>query len=271
MSTVLQRPLLQVQNLSHQLGEHRVLERLSFSLEQGEFVGLLGPNGAGKSSLLRCIYRYYRTSAETIALNGECLQALPQRTLAQNVAVVLQQPESDMSLTVYEVVTLGLLPQGGMWRALTQEQKQRVHQALVDVGLCNLQHKPLAQLSGGEQQRAHIARALVQQPQLLIMDEPTSHLDIKYQIELMELVRSLKLTVLASFHDLNLACALCDRLLILKHGQLVADGTPKKVVTEQLLSDVFGVCAKVSGHPQQPDKWPLVQYFYGYQRHQHDG
>ena len=137
--------------------------------------------------------------------------------------------------------------------------------------LCNLQHKPLAQLSGGEQQRAHIARALVQQPQLLIMDEPTSHLDIKYQIELMELVRSLKLTVLASFHDLNLACALCDRLLILKHGQLVADGAPKKVVTEQLLSDVFGVCAKVSDHPQQPDKWPLVQYFYGYQRHQHDG
>ncbi len=239
-----------------------MLDGVSFTLQQGEFLGLLGPNGAGKSTLLRCIYRYYHSARDAVRLNGRCIQNMAPRALAQDIAVVLQQAPNDMSLTVREVVTLGLLPGLALWQGPDGEALARVQQAICDVGLEAQQHKLLAQLSGGEQQRVHIARALVQQPKLLIMDEPTSHLDIKYQIELMELVRSLNLTVLASFHDLNLASAMCDKLLVLDGGKLVANGTPKTVITESLLSDVFGVCTQVGAHPQNPDHWPLVHYFY---------
>ncbi|WP_234000011.1 ABC transporter ATP-binding protein [Pseudoalteromonas sp. T1lg76] len=254
--------LLTVEQLQCRLQERQVLDGISFSLQQGEFIGLLGPNGAGKSSLLRCIYRYYSSAVNAVRLDGRCIQGMAPRALAQDMAVVLQQAPSDMSLTVVDVVALGLLPGMALWQRPDSEALARVQQAIADVGLAAQQHKQLAQLSGGEQQRVHIARALVQRPKLLIMDEPTSHLDIKYQIELMELVRSLNLTVLASFHDLNLAAAMCDKLLVLDGGKLVANGTPKAVITESLLSEVFGVCTQVGVHPQNPEHWPLVHYFY---------
>ncbi len=262
MGVVSDHSLLTVEQLLCRLQGRQVLDGISFTLQQGEFIGLLGPNGAGKSTLLRCIYRYYASAKDAIRLNGRCIQDMAPRALAQDIAVVLQQAPSDMSLTVLEVVALGLLPALAPWQGPGAEAQARVQQAIADVGLATQQHKLLAQLSGGEQQRVHIARALVQQPKLLIMDEPTSHLDIKYQIELMELVRSLNLTVLASFHDLNLAAAMCDKLLVLNGGQLVANGTSKTVITESLLSEVFGVCTQVGVHPQNPEHWPLVHYYY---------
>ncbi len=264
-SAVSQNPvLLSVESLSYAIKEQVILSDVSFDLSSGEFIGLLGPNGAGKSTLLRCIYRYYRAREQAIRFAGSCIQSMPQHQLAKDVAVVLQQPANDMSLSAKEVVALGLLPGSSMWHSITAEQQEQIHHALEQVGLAAHAHKPLAHLSGGEQQRVHIARALLQQPKLLVMDEPTSHLDIKYQIEIMELVRSLKLSVLASFHDINLASTQCDRLIVLNKGQCAAFGEPKEVVTQALLSDVFGVCADVVPHPQNPQKWPLVHYFYGY-------
>lgn len=253
-----------MENLSYAIEGQAILHDVCFALNSGEFIGLLGPNGAGKSTLLRCIYRYYQASTQAIKFQGNCVQGLPAAQFAKDIAVVLQQPSNDMSLRAKEVVALGLLPGASRWQSITAAQHEQIHQALQQVGLAEHAHKPLAHLSGGEQQRVHIARALLQQPKLLIMDEPTSHLDIKYQIEIMELVRSLKLSVLASFHDLNLAAAQCDRLIVLDKGRCAAFGEPKHVVTQQLLSDVFGVCADVVPHPQNPDKWPLVHYYYGY-------
>jgi len=129
-----------------------------------------------------------------------------------------------------------------------------------------LQQQALQQyelLSGGEKQRALIARAIVQQPHILILDEPTNHLDIRYQIQILELVKSLGISVIASIHDLNLASAMCDKLLLLDHGQLIAKGTPTEVLTERQISDVFGVCCDINVHPQHAK--PLISYFYGYQ------
>ncbi len=266
-SAVFQNPvLLSVENLSYAIKGQAILHDIHFKLNQGEFIGLLGPNGAGKSTLLRCIYRYYSACQQAITFSGKCIQSVPQHQLAKEVAVVLQQPANDMSLSAKEVVALGLLPGSSMWQSITAEQHEQVHHALEQVGLAAHAHKPLGHLSGGEQQRVHIARALLQQPKLLIMDEPTSHLDIKYQIEIMELVRSLQLTVLASFHDINLAATQCDRLIVLNKGRCAAFGEPKEVVTQSLLSDVFGVCADVVPHPQNPEKWPLVHYYYGYHK-----
>ncbi|MFY8274176.1 ABC transporter ATP-binding protein [Pseudoalteromonas sp. SSDWG2] len=257
--------LLSVDNLSYEIKGRKILDSICLQIGNGEFVGLLGPNGAGKSTLLRCIYRYYCTAAQHIFFSQRCLHTYTQRELAQNMAVVLQQPSSDLSLRVREVVALGLLPVSRFWQQTGPKSDELIDQALEQVGLAHLHTKLLGHLSGGEQQRVHIARALVQQPKLLIMDEPTSHLDIKYQIEIMELVRSLGVSVFASFHDINLAATQCDKLAVLHKGKLAAFGSAKEVVNESMLSDVFGVCAQVSSHPQNPQKWPLVHYYYGYQ------
>jgi iron complex transport system ATP-binding protein len=233
-------PLLSVSNLSWYAGNTQILSDISFQVPVGSFTGMLGPNGAGKSSLLRCLYRYISPANGQIKFNNQDIRSLSNQEFARNVAVVLQHTPQQFNLSVFDVVALGLIP----------------------VGLSDKTQVDFETLSGGEKQRVMIARAIVQRPQLLLMDEPTSHLDVKYQIQIMELAKSLGITIIASFHDINLASALCDQLLVLKKGSLQAVGQPKEVITEVMLSNVFDVCTKVSQHPQHHA--PHVTYFYGY-------
>ncbi|CAM3917368.1 MULTISPECIES: ABC transporter ATP-binding protein [Pseudoalteromonas] len=261
-------PLLKVTNLSWSVASTTILQSIDFSIKAGQFIGLLGPNGAGKSSLLRCLYRYSKPGSGEVAFAGQNIWQLSADEYAKQVAVVLQETPSQFNLSLYDVVSLGLTPHKSLFSSTTTTDKELILQAIEQVGLSHHCQQSFDSLSGGEKQRALIARSIVQGPKLLIMDEPTSHLDIKYQIQLMELAKSLNVTVLASFHDLNLAASMCDELLVLKKGRLVASGTPEQVITEKMLSDVFGVCAEVSLHPQseQLDKViPHITYFYGYQ------
>ena len=245
-----QTTLLTVNNVSWRVGNTLILKHINVSIERGKFVGLIGPNGAGKSSLLRCLYRFNQPSAGEVKFNNTDIWQLKSEDYAKQVAVVLQETPSQFNLSLFDVVALGLTPHKTLFSTTTQADKQKIAQAISHVGLESHSTQLFDSLSGGEKQRAFIARAIVQQPQLLIMDEPTSHLDVKYQIQLMELAKSLGITVFASFHDLNLAAAMCDELVVIKNGKVVDAGKPSSVVTEQMLDEVFGVCAQVSTHPQ---------------------
>lgn len=239
-----------------------ILNDISFTVEAGDFVGILGPNGAGKSSLLRCLYRFVKPDQGKVTFKHQNIWQINANDYAKNVAVVLQETPSHFNLTVYDVVALGLIPHKGIFERANKTDDEKIAQAIEQVGLPHKVRQNFEHLSGGEKQRALIARAIVQSPSLLIMDEPTSHLDVRYQIQIMALAKSLGITVIASFHDLNLASTTCDSLLVLNQGQLVCQGTPSEVLTEKMLLNVFGVRAQISEHHQY--KVPHISYDYAY-------
>lgn len=227
-----------------------LLDNIDLHVGPGEFVGLIGPNGSGKTSLLRCAYRFSRPDAGQVRLEGEDIWQRTPRWAAQRIAVMLQEFPEDFGLSVRDVVAMGRTPHQGWFDGDADT-------ALIDTTLDRLGLLPRALdaftcLSGGEKQRVLLARALVQQPKLLILDEPTNHLDPRFQLALLQQLRGTGLSLLASFHDLNLAAAFCDRLYVLDAGRVVAHGTPQQVLTEQCLAEVFGVRALVDCHPLAP-------------------
>jgi iron complex transport system ATP-binding protein len=263
VTTETKSELLSVQHVSWHADNQLILDDISFVINKGSFTGILGPNGAGKSSLLRCLYRYVKPDSGSVNFNQQDIwQQYDAYQYAQDIAVVLQETPTHFNLTVHDIVALGLLPHKGLFTREQPSDKQKIKCAIDQVGLSDKTLQNFEHLSGGEKQRALIARAIVQSPSLLIMDEPTSHLDVRYQIQVIELAKSLGITVIASFHDLNLASAMCDQLLVLDKGQLVKQGTPYDVITPEMLSNVFGVCAQVSVHSQH--NVPHISYFYGY-------
>ena len=248
--TAAPEPRLRIRDLAWSPdGQRALLEAIDLDIGDGELLGLIGPNGSGKTSLLRCAYRFQRPCSGSVELGGEALWQRPPRWSAQRVAVVLQEFPQDFGLRVHEVAAMGRTPHKGLFDGDDGEDQRLVDEALARVGLSERAQQDFARLSGGEKQRALLARALVQQPQLLILDEPTNHLDPRYQIELLRQIKSLGLATLASFHDLNLAAAFCDRLCVIDQGRLVAVGTPAEVLTAELLQQVFGVQALVDTHP----------------------
>lgn len=254
--------LLTVEHLSWCTDGNLILDDISFTVPQGSFMGILGPNGAGKSSLLRCLYRFVKPDQGKVSFKEHNIWQINANDYAKSVAVVLQETPSHFNLTVYDVVGLGLIPHKGIFERVNKADDEKIAQAIEQVGLAHKVRQNFEYLSGGEKQRALIARAIVQSPSLLIMDEPTSHLDVRYQIQIMALAKSLGITVIASFHDLNLASAMCDTLLVLNQGKLVCQGSPNEVLTKEMLSNVFGVCAHISEHHQH--KVPHISYDYGY-------
>ncbi|MCL1137710.1 ABC transporter ATP-binding protein [Shewanella pneumatophori] len=260
-----EKTVLSVTNLSWQLAGKAILSAIDFSLAEGKMLGIIGPNGAGKSSLLRCLYRFITPTSGNIELFGQQISALSAKAFAKQVAVVLQDTPHHFEMTTSQLIALGLTPHKGAFDFTNKQDREEVAKALDKVGLTDKANQAYESLSGGEKQRALIARAIVQRTKLLILDEPTNHLDIRYQIQTLELLRTLNITVITSIHDLNLASALCDELLLLNNGQCVAKGEPKAVLTEQIIAKVFDVCCEIKPHPQHGN--PLICYFYGYQNH----
>jgi iron complex transport system ATP-binding protein len=260
MSVASTGSLLSVQGLDWGAGESQILSQIDFELKPQEFVGVIGPNGAGKSSLLRCLYRVNRPWAGTVRFNGQDIWQHSARASARNTAVILQEHTDHIGLSVLDIVALGLTPHKRLFERDSEQDRERISEILSQVDLYELRHAMFSRLSGGEKQRVMLARAMLQAPELLIMDEPTNHLDVHYQIDVLQKVRALSLTVLASFHDLNLAAAFCDRILVLDKGQLVARGTPAEVLTEELISRVFHAQAKVDTHPLYSH--PRITYAY---------
>jgi len=241
--------LLKVESLGWSVDEQLILRDISFAVAKGEFVGVIGPNGAGKSSLLRCIYRKIVSSAGEIHFDNQPISQYSRHQLAQKISVVLQEPPTQFDLTLMDVVRMGLIPNKPLLSFDTEQDISDINSAINKVDLLGKKHQAFNSLSGGEKQRAMIARAILQTPQLLLMDEPTNHLDIRHQIEVLELARSMEITVLVSIHDLNLAATFCDRLILLDQGKIVAYGQPEDVLTESILKQVFSVNTFIDKHP----------------------
>lgn len=221
---------------------------LSLTVEPGQMLALVGPNGAGKSSLLRCLYRYHRPGTGHVRLDGADIWSLPGKAVARRIATVLQEQASDFGLTVAEIVELGLTPHRGGWGA-DQDDYDAVEAVLALMELTHVAPRDLATLSGGERQRVMIARALLQKPDLLILDEPTNHLDIRHQLEVLDLLVRLRCTVIVSLHDLALASAHADRVVLLDGGRMAAIGAPAEVLTQSTIRAAFAVETLLDAHP----------------------
>ncbi|MEU0852087.1 MULTISPECIES: ABC transporter ATP-binding protein [Streptomyces] len=226
---------------------------LSLEVPAGRVVGLVGPNGSGKSTALRCVYRALRPSSGTVWVGEQDLTRLPMRHSARAIAAMTQDGGVDFDFTVEEVVALGRAPHLRGNQALSGRERELCGWAMNQLDIGHLAHRGALTLSGGERRRVLLARALVQEPEILVLDEPTNHLDVRHQVDLLSLLRASGLTVLVVLHDLNLAAAACDRLGVLSQGRLVASGAPADVLTTDLVADVFGVKASVVPHPLTGD------------------
>ncbi|EKF60454.1 MAG: ABC transporter ATP-binding protein [Agrobacterium albertimagni] len=244
--------------ITWKIGSKIILDQVSFATRPGEMLGLLGPNGSGKTSLLRLLAGLKRPHTGAISLDGQDIQSISRKTMAQRVAFVEQHATTNANLKVVDVVKLGRFPHRSMFSAWTAEDQTAVEQALKRAGMVAKRDHSWQSLSGGERQRAHIARALAQAPKEIILDEPTNHLDVQHQIALLSLISDLPLTSVIALHDLNHAAMFCDRLLVLKEGRIVACGTPEEVLTKQLLRDVFSIDAHVE--PSAHHGRPLIQF-----------
>ncbi|WP_407705931.1 ABC transporter ATP-binding protein [Streptomyces yaizuensis] len=240
---------LTVTGLRYETDGRALVDGVDLTARPGETVGLVGPNGSGKTTLLRCVYGALRPTAGTVLLDGDDLLALTPRARARRLACVPQDSPAEFELTVRQIVAMGRAPHKRFWEPDTAADAARVEEALTRLAVDSLADRPFPSLSGGERQRALVARALVQRPSLLILDEPTNHLDIRYQLEILGLIRTLGTTSVLALHDLNLAAHYCDRLLVLRDGRVAAAGTPAEVLTPALLADVYGVDAETEIHP----------------------
>jgi iron complex transport system ATP-binding protein len=224
--------------------------------------GLIGPNGAGKSTLLRSILGLTPLASGSVTFGDADLLAMPRRSRAQFAAFVEQSGATDARLTAREVVLLGRIPFQTVWQVSPSPDDTGIADAaLAAVDMTTFADRLYHTLSGGEQQRIQVARSLAQQPRLLLLDEPTSHLDVHAQLAILSLLRQRAragATVLLALHDLNLAAAFCDNLAVLHDGRQVAAGTPDEVLTPALLRSVYGVSATVLRHPGNGR--PLIAY-----------
>lgn len=227
-------------------GRKVIVDDVSISVDPGQTLGLIGPNGSGKSSLIRLLAGLRAPSSGEVMLGTRSMSGFSRRDLARRVAVVEQHSATEANVTVLDIVRLGRTPHRSALSPWTSEDDGIVDEALHRVGLEDRRSQVWHTLSGGERQRVQLARALAQSPSFLILDEPTNHLDIQHQIEILRLVSELPVTTIVAIHDLNLAARFCDRLAVLSQGKLVASGTPLEILTEPMISDVFGVEAHVS-------------------------
>jgi len=244
---------IEVKQVSFSYLDELVLHDVDLSVGAGEMAGLIGPNGSGKTTLIKLVSGVLKPGQGEVKLDGSNLSQLKRKTVARSVAVVPQQFHIPFAFTVGEVVMLGRIP---FIRALAGEtavDRDAVSAAVEVVGIGELVERRFDELSGGERQKVILAMALAQQPKLLLLDEPILHLDITHQIEILELVKSLNdeqgITVIAAMHDLNLASLYFDRLVVLKEGRVLTDGTPTDVLTEEMIRDVFSAAVRVEQHP----------------------
>ena len=234
-------------------GPTPVVHDVSLIASPGEMVGLIGPNGSGKTTLIRAASRGLRPSSGRVLAEGVDPYSVTPKQAARLVAVVPQEVAPSFSYSALEVVLMGRSPYLSPWGAGTPEDWASARKAMEAADVGHLSARPLEELSGGERQRVILAQALAQDAPILLLDEPTTHLDLRHVVETLALVRSLAdaegKAVVAIFHDLNLASACCDRIYALDSGRVVASGPPEEVVTGALLLEVFGIQAEVSPNP----------------------
>ena len=233
--------MIEAEGVGFAYGDLDVLRDAGLCAERGETVGLIGPNGSGKTTMLRLLYRALVPAEGVVRLDGQPAEALRPRELARRAAVVVQESASEVPITVADMVLLGRAPHRPSFAGSSAEDHRIAAAALERVGVRHLADRVVAALSGGERQRVLIARAIAQQADHLLLDEPTNHLDIRYQHEVLGLVRALPVTSVVVLHDLNLAARYCDRAVLLDEGRVAAEGPVDAVLQPEVLEPVYGV------------------------------
>ena len=246
--------MLSLENIS--LGYSKtdmVLNSIDFDVADGEYVAIVGPNGSGKSTLLRAIAGTLRPMAGTVRLNGRDVKTRSHRSLARKIAFLPQSPTAPGDYTIKDLVSYGRFPHLNWTGSMTRKDWDIVNDALERTHLTSLTTRYISTLSGGERQRAWIAMALAQQPEVLILDEPTTYLDISFQFEVLELIRalnaSLNITILMVIHDLNQAARFSRRIIALNQGRVVVDGPPEKLLQPKMIEDIFHISVGIESDP----------------------
>ncbi|MBU2617904.1 MAG: ABC transporter ATP-binding protein, partial [Euryarchaeota archaeon] len=244
---------LKIDNIACRYESTPVLEDIELSASGGDFIGVIGPNASGKSTLLRSISRVLRPHMGTVLLNEKDVYALPSKEVARNLAVVPQNSPISFAFTALEIVLMGRTPHLGRFEIESAKDLAIAKRAMELTNTWHLYERPITELSGGERQRVILARALAQEAKVLLLDEPTTHLDINHQIEILNLIKRLnkeeKMIVIAVFHDLNLAALYCDLLVLIHRRKIFSLGSPKKVLTAENIKRVYGAEVLVKRHP----------------------
>ncbi|MFR9211706.1 MAG: ABC transporter ATP-binding protein, partial [Intestinibacter bartlettii] len=232
-------------DIKMEIGNNEILKGVSIDSKNREFIGIIGPNGSGKSTLLKCIYRILKPNNGCIMLGEEDISKMSVKESAKKLAVVAQHNYYNFDFSVGEVVLMGRSPHKKSLEPDNSEDYDIVNESLEKVGMLGFKNRSFSTLSGGEQQRVILARALAQQTPCLILDEPTNHLDIKYQLSLLNIVKSLNLTIISAIHDLNIASMYCDRLFVMKNGRIVGMGTPQEVLTKEFIKEIYDIDVEI--------------------------
>ena len=236
---------IKAENINITLEKNNILKDINIEVDNKEVVGIIGPNGSGKSTLLKCIYRVLKPNDGAILLDNVDIKDMSVKESSKRLAVLSQHNNYNFDFTVKDIVLMGRSPHKRFMERDNKEDYDIVNDALKKVDMFELKDRSFQSLSGGEQQRVILARALAQQPKCLILDEPTNHLDIKYQLQLMRIVKGLGIEVIAAIHDLNIAAMYCDKIYVLKDGEIIKNGKPKDVLTQELIKDVYEVDSEV--------------------------
>jgi iron complex transport system ATP-binding protein len=236
---------LRAESVGVRHGNLAALTEVSLAVSSGDVVGLVGPNGSGKTSLLRVLAGISRPSSGAVLLDGKPLAAVPEKLRCRALAYVGQDEHSEMPFTARETLLLGRSNLHRDWEGYDVDDHHAVDRLLIDMDLTGLADRTLDRMSGGERQRVLIARALAQEPQTILLDEPTNHLDARYQHHIMAAVTSRGITAIVVLHDLNLAAAYCNRVVMLESGHKIADGSTRDVLQAQRVADVYGVRTRI--------------------------
>ena len=254
--------LLKIDNLSGGYHKTTIIKDFSLQVKKGDFIGVIGPNGSGKTTLLRLLSKALTPQKGNVAFEGKDIAGMDLKDFSQSVAFVAQDTVINFSFTVFEIVLMGRIPHLKRLQRQTKEDYLTAEKTLSMTDTLHLKEKNIDELSSGERQRVIIARALAQEPLLLFLDEPTSHLDIGHQIQILDLLKRLNrqnnLTIVMVLHDLNLASEYCNRILLLNEGRIFKEGPPPEVLTYQNIEAVYKTVVVVNSNPINSKPYVLL-------------
>ena len=254
--------ILEIENLTYKIDESLISDGINIKFEENTFTGIIGPNGSGKSTLLKQIYRVLKPTKGKIFFDGIDIEDISSKKIARRMAVLQQENQSDFDYTVREIILMGRFPYHSFFmRDHNFEVDINLMKKYLDiVGLREQENQCFKTLSGGEKQRVLLARALVQEAELLILDEVTNHLDIGYQYKVLEILKGLNMTIISAIHDLNLAMKFCDQVVLIDKGRLIVTGNPKDIITRENLKEIFKIDAQII----KKDNSYIIDYRYSY-------
>ncbi|MFA5338754.1 MAG: ABC transporter ATP-binding protein [Candidatus Omnitrophota bacterium] len=254
--------LLKAESVTGGYGREPVIKDISFSAASGKFIGIIGPNGAGKTTFLRMLSRVLHPSAGRVAIDGKDIYRMPMKEFAASAAFVASESGVIFPFTCLEIVMMGRFPYLHPLRGESEKDLEAVRRAIEMTDCSAFVSRQIDQLSAGERQRIFIARALAQEPRLIFLDEPTSHLDISHQVQILDLIKDLSerggITIVAVFHDLNLASEYCDTLMLMDGGRVAALGEPKEVISYELIEKVYKTVVVVRENPVSGKPYVLL-------------